>query len=78
MIIDIRDRLQFQKGHIEGAVSIPFYDLYLFPQKYLEKGKKYTLYCNSGSQSKVLVSYLNQLGYSCVNLEGGYSKHLFQ
>ena len=78
MIIDIRDPIEYQKGHLSDAINIPFLQLYLFPSKYLEYNKTYTLYCNSGSKSSMLVTYLNHKGFHCVNLEGGYSKHLFQ
>jgi len=78
MIIDIRDFSSYQKGHLNGAISIPFNKLLLYPEKYLRKDVEYRLYCNSGSQSKMLTSYLNRLGYHCVNIEGGYLKNLFK
>lgn len=77
MLIDIRDSYSYQKGHLEGAVSIPSFSLMKNPEQYLDKEKTYTLYCQSGVKSKRVVSFLNALGYHCVNLEGGYSKHLF-
>lgn len=78
MIIDIRSREKYLNGHLDGAIHIPFLELYSNPSKYLNKNKTYQIYCNSGSSSGMLVSYLNSLGYSCVNLDGGYSKHLFK
>ena len=78
MIIDIRDALRYAEGHIEGAIHIPFYSLYANPQVYLNKGMTYQIYCDTGVKSSLLVSYLKNLGYHCVNLEGGYVKHLFK
>ena len=78
MIIDIRDPEKYAKGHLDGAVNIPFFSLYFHPENYLEKSKKYILYCQSGSNSFLLVTYLNKLGYHCVNLEGGYAKNLLK
>lgn len=75
MLIDIRSPEQYQKDHLEGAVSIPFFSLQLHPEKYLQKGKTYTLYCDTGNKSSLLVSYLKRIGYSVVNLEGGYLFH---
>lgn len=74
MYIDVRDREKYLKGHIEGAISIPFLELFLNPNV-LSKDVEYILYCDSGNKSKILVNHLNSLGYHCVNLEGGYLFH---
>ena len=74
MLIDIRDKEKYLKGHLNGAVSIPFLELFLNPNR-LSKDKEYTLYCDTGSKSKILVNHLNKLGYHCVNLDGGYLFH---
>lgn len=78
MIIDIRTTEEYLKGHIPGAVSIPFMKLSSHPNYYLDKNKTYQIYCNSGNKSLKLVSTLNQQGYHCVNLDGGYTKYLFE
>lgn len=76
MIIDIRNPEEYAKGHLEGAINIPFASLYFHPELYLEKDKTYTLYCHSGSNSYLLVLHLNRQGYHCVNLNGGYLKNV--
>ena len=76
IIIDIRDASSYLNGHLPGAIHIPASYLYLQPEKYLNFDTKYSLYCQSGHQSKLLVSYLNMLGYQCVNMDGGYLKNL--
>lgn len=78
MYIDIRDSYIYNKGHIDGAVNIPFFKLFKDPKKYLSKNNTYYIYCQSGQNSKILVNYLNGLGYSCVNVNGGYSKYLLK
>lgn len=78
MMIDIREEGKYLEGHLPGAINIPFFKLYLNPEQYLNPKNEYTLYCDSGSKSKILVSYLNKLGYHCVNLEGGYFKNLLR
>ncbi len=78
MIIDIRDKSRYMMGHIKNAVSIPFLELSLHPEKYLNFDNTYYLYCDTGSRSYLLVSYLNQMGYHCVNLDGGYSNYLLR
>ena len=77
MIIDIRKNEDYLKGHIPGAIHIPYSSLIAHPEKYLDKSKSYQLYCNSGKTSLNLVLHLNQKGYHCVNIEGGYTKYLF-
>lgn len=77
MIIDIRNINDYEKGHLENAISIPYNKLYLNP-KILNKDETYYLYCNSGKKSKELVNYLNKLGYHTINIEGGYFNNLFR
>lgn len=75
-IIDIRDRDSYVMGHIRGAINISEYDLLFNASKYLNKGTKYYLYCDSGSRSSRLVSKLNNMGYNTVNIAGGYLNYL--
>ena len=77
-IIDIRSFYQYQSGHIPGAKSIEKYELLKNPAKYLNKEKIYYIYCNSGIQSKVVVQKLNSIGYSTVNIDGGYYNYLLR
>lgn len=74
MVIDIRRAEKYNVSHMENAVNISFNELYLFPDRYLDKNKQYYLYCDTGSRSKVLVKHLNDKGYNCVNIDGGYNK----
>ena len=72
IIIDIRKNSNYDKGHIKGAINIPYYTLLSNHSSYLEKGKIYYLYCNSGGLSGEIMSQLNNLGYNTVNVIGGY------
>ena len=78
MIIDIRKKEDYLKGHIPGAIHIPYSLLVTRPWDYLDKNQTYQIYCNSGKTSNELVNHLNQNGYHCVNIEGGYTKYLFE
>lgn len=40
--------------------------------KYLEKDKKYYIYCQSGFRSKQLCRVLFNKGYNVINVIGGY------
>lgn len=78
MIIDIREQEEFFKGRIDKAINIPYNKLIFNPSKYLVKGEVYYIYCNSGIKSKKAVDILNNLGYKCVNVDGGYYNYLLR
>lgn len=69
LIIDIRDELSFEYGHIDGAVNIPADRLY---ESQLPKDKKLFICCKSGLISDTEAEKLRELGYDAENLEGGY------
>lgn len=69
LIIDIRDELSFEYGHIDGAVNIPAEKL---DKSDLPKDKKLLICCKSGLISDTEAEKLRKLGYDAENLEGGY------
>lgn len=71
-IIDIRSIERYNNKHIEGALNIPLEKLLMHFNKYLDKNKKYYIYCQMGIQSKKLCRILQNNGYNVVNIEGGY------
>ncbi len=75
-VIDIRDASKFRNGAIPSAQNIPSVYLIAHPEKYLDKQKKYYIYCQSGHISNDIVNELNYLGYHTVNLIGGYRNYL--
>ena len=75
-IIDIRSKSEYDMGHIPGAIFIDKYELLFNSSKYLNKNDTYHIYCNSGITSKGVVSKLNNMGYKCVNIDGGYKNYL--
>lgn len=76
--IDIRSKRDYIKGHIDGAINIESYDLLLNHKSYLKKSNVYYIYCNNGFKSKIMVNKLNNLGYNCVNVDGGYNNYLLK
>ena len=71
-IIDLRSNEKYNDKHIPSAHNISFDQLLLFPDKYLDKQKKYYIYCQKGLQSKQLCRSLNMKGYKTVHIVGGY------
>jgi len=71
-IIDIRNREKYNNGYIYNAINIPLEKLLINFNKYLEKNKKYYIYCQKGVQSKKICQILKMNGFDVVNILGGY------
>lgn len=74
-LIDIREKFEYILGHIPKSRSIPYNYLMMMPDNYLDRDKIYYLYCDSGSKSRKLCTYLNQNGYHTIDLIGGYMRY---
>lgn len=74
MLIDVREPHEYRMGHIPNSINVSKDLLELVPEQYLDKNKKYMLYCDTGPVSIKLSSELNKLGYHTTYLKGGYSK----
>jgi len=76
IIYDIRSYEKYYYGHIPQAKWINVSELLAYPEHFLVKNKKYYFYCDSGKRSSILVKQLNVMGYSAVNVIGGYQNYL--
>lgn len=65
-VVDVRDRNEFEQGHIPGAINIPVSN---FAQQSgnLEKDKRIVVYCNSGGRSYNAYRKLQKLAYPNIN-----------
>jgi len=73
-VIDARDKDQFNKEHIPGAVNIEWRRA-LAERSRIPKDKPVLLYCNSGSLSAQAGFALRVAGYENVRiLQGGFSE----
>ncbi len=67
-IIDLEDPVTYQNFHFPESKNIK-YDIFMFHYKeYLDKNKKYYLYCSGGHKSKRAVEILKYYGYNVVQL----------
>jgi len=66
-LIDLRNREQYDKGHIPGALSIPFPEL---PSRLedLYKAGNIVLYCKSGPWSRVSYKDMQKKGFTNVKI----------
>ena len=73
VIIDVRSPQEYREGHIDGAISIPEYDIKKEVEKrIINKNKDIVVYCSSGGRSKKAQKQLKKLGYIQVyNLYNG-------
>jgi len=62
---------EFAKGHIEGAVNIPWERGVNDLLGKLPKDRKLIVYCGSGQRSGLLVAALRLLGFDAVSLRNG-------
>lgn len=74
ILIDTRETYDYRIGHIPNSINIPQDLLELVPERYLQKNKKYYLYCEKGIKSKKLSDELNLKGYKTYSINGGYQE----
>jgi rhodanese-related sulfurtransferase len=68
-VLDVREQVEWQHGHIAGAQHIPLSEL---PARVGELGPGRTLVvCKVGGRSAMATSYLQAQGHDVVNLDGG-------
>lgn len=77
VIVDVRSEQEFKEGHIEGAISIPEYEIKKRAKKEIpDLGQTIVVYCGTGHRSKRTQKLLEKMGYSQVyNLENGWQNY---
>jgi rhodanese-related sulfurtransferase len=69
VVLDVREPLEWQYGHIEGAIHMP---LATVPARHTElPGGQVLVVCKVGGRSAQAVTWLQQQGHEVVNLAGG-------
>jgi hydroxyacylglutathione hydrolase len=72
-VLDVRDRAEWEAGHIAGAVNVPLGHLTDRVAE-LERDRPLVLHCQSGGRSSVAASVLRAHGFSnVINLSDGFS-----
>lgn len=77
VIVDVRSPQEYEEGHIDGAISIPEYNIKKNVENILkDKNEKIIVYCSSGGRSKKAQKSLKKLGYHNVyNLYNGIENY---
>ena len=76
LILDVRSNREYKKGHIKGAVHIPFDEL---PDRLKEvedyKNKDIILYCQSGRRAGIAAKTLDKAGFThLLHLDGDWGE----
>lgn len=71
-IIDIRGEYDYLIERILNAKNIPVNRLMQEPERYLNHKDTYYIYCQSGRNSRQVVSILNSRGYNTINIKDGF------
>ena len=70
-LVDLRTPEAFQKGHIPGAINIPYHQLHT--KSLSELGREIIiLYCDRGSQSLLAARDLQKRGITAFSIYGGF------
>ncbi len=73
--IDVRTVEEYNAGHLEGAINIPYDEIEQKIQAVAaDKTADIQLYCRSGRRSGIALETLRNLGYSNVTNAGAYEQ----
>lgn len=82
-IIDVRERKDYNKYHIPGAVNIEFETIMSMSDftEFFSKKDKIVIYCENGGRSLYATAKLGKMGYEVYSLSGGmrmYQKYNYR
>ncbi len=74
LFVDVREPFEYERGHVDGAISLPPEQLMngAAVLKDVPKDTELVLYCVSGSRSNASISILKSMGYT--NLVNGINQ----
>jgi rhodanese-related sulfurtransferase len=73
-LLDVRTPVEFQSGHLEGAINVDYQSNFKIEIQKMDKEKKYLLYCKSGIRSANAMQVMRHFGFEEVyNMLGGIS-----
>ncbi len=80
LIIDARQKQDYDAGHMKGAINIPYGEPLENYKDVLEanKDKKIITHCYSGNRSAKLAKALNERGYDVTNLLDGTKEYNYE
>src|SRR5205807_6970208 len=76
VLVDVREKNEWNEGHIPGALHVPrgFLELQI-EEAVPDKSKKVVLYCAGGVRSLMAGNTLQQMGYeNVISMSGGFGQ----
>ena len=72
VILDVREQDEYDEGHIEGALLLPYTEIEKRAGEELpEKDQLILVYCRSGRRSAIAAKSLIEMGYTNIKDFGG-------
>lgn len=72
ILLDVREKDEFDAGHIPGAILIPHEQIAVKAEEMLpDKDVQILVYCRTGRRSKIAAAALGALGYTDIKEFGG-------
>jgi len=63
VLLDVREDDEWEKGHVEGSLHVPYHDLHNgLPKEIREAGKPLAVACSAGNRSSLAASLLGRAG----------------
>lgn len=78
VLIDVREKVEFQRGHIPGAINLPRGMVELeIENRAPDVGVEIIVYCGGGNRSALVADNLQRMGYAGVkSIAGGFQSWL--
>ncbi len=71
IIIDVRTKDEYDSGHIDGAINHDLMNIMQGSLPLIDKNEEITIYCESGSRSRLAKTILEKSGFKKVTDAGG-------
>lgn len=75
VLIDLRNREEYEKSHVKGAVNIPYAEFEEMQDYDFPIGKILVLYCDRGGASLLAARRLAGKGYETRSVIGGFEAY---
>lgn len=76
VILDVRSRREFARGHVPGAIHVPFWQVALGSEKlFAFQESRIVVYCGHGPRAYVAGSALRRRGFKSVAYLVGHMKN---
>lgn len=78
VLVDVREPEEYERGHLAGAVNLPYYDLHALAGRYFkDKSTPLIVYCAFGKRSRQAQKSLAYMGYQEIYYLGGIEEPAF-